>query len=292
MGTVITARVLGRFCCLAIIFLTTGALAQGVSVAPNRILLDGRTRSATVFLSNRGKEAETYRISLAYYKMQENGILVRADSMAAEAEDFAGEVLRYSPRRVVVPAGGSQTVRILVRRPAGLEVEDREFRAHLSVHSVPTVPRLREVEAPLPEDLRGDQFVVRPVASIETLVPIIVRFGKPRVEMAISEARLALAEDGDGPVIRFNLERRGERSVYGDLRVLHYDPAGRETTLHLGRGIAIYTPNPRRTFEIRPNVSELDLQKGRILIDYRETTAGGGDQKVQAEIRPPQLSQK
>ncbi len=292
LPTPISGQVLGRLCCLVVLLLAGDALAQGVSVAPNRILLDGRTRAATVFLSNRSKDTETYRISLTHFTMRENGTLVRVDSTMAGFEDFAGEMLRYSPRRVVIPAGGSQTVRILVRRPAGLDVEDQEFRAHLSVCSVPTVPRLREVEAPRPADLRDDQFIVRPVASIETLVPIIVRFGKPQAELAIANTRLLAPANGAEPVLSFQLERRGTRSVYGDLGVVHVDAAGRETQLYLGRGIAIYTPNPRRTFEIAARAPGVDLQSGRILIEYRETAAGGGDLHVQAEIRASQLSHR
>ncbi len=43
---------------------------------------DGKTRSAPGFLSKRGDEAETYRISLAYYDMDEDGRLIRSDSTA------------------------------------------------------------------------------------------------------------------------------------------------------------------------------------------------------------------
>jgi len=285
--------VLGGILCLLVAVLgPASALAQGVSVAPSRILLDGRTRAATVFLSNRSSEAETYRISLAYYEMEEDGTLVRADSTATLGVNFAGEVLRYSPRRVVIPAGGSQTVRLLVRRPRDRNVDDQEFRAHLSVCSVPTVPRLREVEEQLPEVEGDDKVIIRAVASVETLVPIVVRFGHPEATVAIAGARLVQDAGKGQPAVRFALERTGTRSLYGNLTVVHADPMGNETQLYFGRGVAVYTPNERRVFTILPPTPGLDLATGTIFVDYQETPDGGGDLSAQLEIRPTQLSRR
>ena len=287
-----SGRLAAILCCLGVVLGHGQALAQGVSVAPSRILLDGRTRAATIFLSNRGNEAETYRISLAYYLMEEDGTLVRADSTANGAGDFAGHVLRYSPRRVVIPAGGSQTVRLLVRRPRDRQVEDQEFRAHLSVCSVPTVPHLKEVEQKLPEIEGDDKFLAQPVASVETLVPIIVRLGRPEATLDLAGAALVTDETSGRPAVRVSLERTGTRSLYGDLAVTHVDPAGNETELYYGRGIAVYAPNPRRIFTIAPDQPDLDLRGGSILVEYRETRDGGGDLADALEIRPGQLSRR
>jgi hypothetical protein len=280
-------KLLVRLCCLAVLLTAVGAQAQGISVAPSRILLDGRTRSATVFLSNRGNDTETYRISLAYFQMQENGILARVDSTVAGG-DFAGEVLRYSPRRVVIPPGGSQTVRLLVRRPADRQVDNSEFRAHLSVCSVPTVPRLLEMEENPPDNLGEDRFAVRPVASVETLVPIIVRFGRPQATVAITEILVTPRTRTAGPMVHFTLTRGGERSLYGNLTVTHRDVRGKETQLYFGRGIAVYTPNPCRRFAITPRESGVDLSSGRVSIEYQETADGGGELNARAEIVLPQ----
>jgi hypothetical protein len=265
--------------------------AQGVSVAPSRILLDGRARAATVFLSNRSNESETYRISLAYYVMDEDGTLIRSDATADDADDFAGRVLRYSPRRVVIPAGGSQTIRLLVRRPRDEQIDDREFRAHLSVCSVPSVPHLKEVEQTLPE-VDDDKFLAQPVASVETLVPIVVRFGHPEATLDLAGAAIVRDPESGAPAVRFTIERTGGRSLYGDLSVTHRDLGGNETELYFGRGVAVYAPNTRRVFTIAPDGSSLDLRSGSILVEYRETRDGGGDLADVLEIHPAQLSQR
>ncbi|HOX26182.1 MAG TPA: hypothetical protein PLL30_08530 [Candidatus Krumholzibacteria bacterium] len=281
-----TGKDLAIPCCLVGLLLAGGASAQGVSVAPSRIVLDGSARAATVFLSNRSNEAETYRISLAFYRMEEDGTMVRVDSLATGAENFAAGVLRYSPRRVVIPGGGSQTVRLLVRRPADRDVDDQEFRAHLSICSVPTVPRLREIEEVIP-DVPEDGFVARPVASVETLVPVIIRFGHPEARLGISAATILDQGAGERRAVTFSLDRSGQRSLYGDLTVTHVDPLGRETRLYYGRGIAVYTPNPRRVFTIAPEDPGVDLLAGRVIVDYQETPDGGGDLQARIEIRPP-----
>jgi len=280
----------GKLCALVGLVLMLAAPAawsQGVSVAPGRIVLDGKTRAATVFLSNRSNEAETYRVSLVYYVMEDDGILVRADSVTTLASDFAGDVLRYSPRRVVIPAGGSQTVRLLVRRPRDRDVDGLEFRAHLSVCTIPTVPRLQEMEEQLPEIDVETQFIARPVASVETLVPVIVRFGRPEAELSVSDAGI----DSSGAVT-FRLNRNGGRSLYGNLTVTHHDPMGNETQIYYGRGVAVYTPNPSRRFSIKSPDPRLDLRYGRIVVDYRETPDGGGDLHTRVEIDPAQLSRR
>jgi P pilus assembly chaperone PapD len=291
MSLPITCRraLLAAFAVGFFLLLAGEALAQGVSVAPSRILLDGRTRSATVFLSNRGDQSETYRISLAPMVMREDGALIRADSTNLDQAAFAEEVVRYSPRRVVIPAGGSQTIRLLVRRPRTDDVGDVEYRAHLSVRSIPTVPRLDELESPLPEDIPEDQFVAVPVASVETLVPLVVRFGKPDATAAIADPQLT--RDAEGRTwLEFDLRREGERSLYGQLTITHRSDDGVETEIHHGRGIALYTPNTSRHFRIQASGKSIDPTRGRITIDYVETEDGGGDGRAQAVVAPQVLS--
>lgn len=283
----------GILCVLALLLSAGAVLGQGVSVAPSRIVLDGRTRSATVFVSNRSDQAETYRVSLSYWIMEQDGTLVRADSLAEDSADWAGHVLRYSPRRVVIPAGGSQTLRLLVRRPPGVDVEDREFRAHLSVRSVPTVPRLKEVEdqAPPRED---NTILARLQASVETLVPVVVRFGRP--EASLDLAGVAIGPDpGSGePAVQFTINRRGNRSVYGDLVVKHFAPDGSATCLYSARGIAIYAVNDHRTFSIGPRKGQrVDLSQGKVSIEFQETAdGGGGDLHLRQEFQAGQLSMR
>ncbi len=274
----------GMICSLVALLWAAPAEAQGVAVFPSRVVLDGRTRAATAFVSNRSDQAETYRVSLAYLEMAEDGALVRADSLGQAVGDFAAQVLQYSPRRMVIPAGGSQTLRLLVRRPAGLDVENREFRAHLSIISVPDIPRLEEVAETLPQ-LDENTFIARAQASVETLVPVVVRFGRPDASIELGDVSLVSGLEDGGPALEFVLERAGDRSVYGDLLVDHVADGGERTNLHTGRGVAIYANRPRRIFRVDlDGHPDLDPRRGRFVISYRETAAGGGDLVLERQV--------
>ncbi len=261
-------------------------LAQGVSVAPTRIVLDGPTRAATVYLSNRSDRTETYRIDLVRYTMRDDGAIVPADSLGQEDELFADELIRFSPHRVVLPPGGSQTVRLLVHRPAGGGPLNAEYRTHLSVRSVPGVPTLAEVERPteLPPEYR-DKVLVRPVASIETLVPIIVRFGRLEATVKISEPHLFRRGPGTEPRLDLVLERTGNRSLYGELTITYVDPRGKEARVSYVKGLAVYLPNTRR--EIRQNLDlepGVRLNAGHLRVEFTELEVGGGNESATLEI--------
>jgi P pilus assembly chaperone PapD len=280
----------GTFCLLLSLGGVAPSLAQGVAVLPSRIVLDGQARSATAFVSNRGDREATYRVSLSYWRMDDRGRLFRADSLAATADNFAGKVLRYSPRRMVIPAGESQTLRLLVRRPPGLTVDNSEFHAHLAIRSVPTVPHLREVTDEVPE-MEEDVVVARAQVSVETLVPIVVRFGRPEAQLELADVRLEPGEAGVGSILWIAIDRRGTRSVYGDMAVDYVGPEGRETGLVWSRGVAIYTEVPRRILAIDLSRHEhIDPTRGRVVIDYRETPKGNGDLVLHEEVALESLS--
>ena len=253
-------------------------LAQGVSIAPLRVLFDGRTRSATVFLTNRTAETATYRISLVNRRMLESGAIVVADT-EKEGEFFGDKNIRYSPRRVTIAPFSSQTIRLLARRPRGDVPENVEYRTHLAIRSIPVTPHLTDLENE--EELIAEgKISVTAVATIETVIPIIMRLGNPRATIEITNPSLVLKDPDSGfPILSVDLVRGGDRSVYGDLEVVHVAPGGQETQLHLGRGLAVYSPTPKRTRRITlKKATSAMLTSGRLVVRYTETEDMHGDQ--------------
>ena len=120
-------------------------LASGLSIAPIRLVFDGRSRVATVYLTNKGDAESTYRILVRDKRMLESGQIVDAVD-AWPGERFASELMRYSPRRVVLKPGSSQTVRVMLRNPSEGRLEHGEYRTHLVFQSVPNVPAPGEQE--------------------------------------------------------------------------------------------------------------------------------------------------
>ena len=256
--------------------------AAGVSVAPNRILLEGRTLAATVYLTNRSDRATTYRIGLTRLRMLDSGEIVRDEDDQDTGELYANDIIRYSPRRSVIPPGGSQTVRLLVRRPRGDMPQNAEYRVHLSVRSIPDVPRLEELEGDEPTPVSDDEMSVRAVATVETLVPVIIRFGRLEAEASIRHLALELGPD---PTAHLVLGRSGQRSLYGELQFEYVSPDGETADLGRIRGLAVYTPIRGRSIDYALRVpSGIDLTRGTLRAEFRETPDGGGDQTASAEI--------
>jgi len=281
----VRSHILGATLLASITLLGTfveAASAAGVSVAPNRIVLQGRTLAATVYLSNRSDKPSTYRIGLARLRMLPSGDIVRDDDDRDTGELYADQIIRYSPRRAVIPPGGSQTVRLLVRRPRGDMPQNAEYRAHLSVRSIPDVPRLEELQESEPAPLGDDEISVRAVATVETLVPIIVRFGRLEAEAEIRDLSVAL---GPAPEAHLALVRSGARSLYGELAVRHVALDGETTDLGMIRGLAVYTPITGREIDCSLEIpAGVDLTSGTLVAEFHETPDGGGDQTASAEI--------
>ena len=108
-----------------------------LSLFPTRIVLEKNQRSAQVELLNRGTAPETYRISVVNRRMTVDGDIVLADN-AEPDERFAEAMVRYSPRQVTLQPGQSQTVRVLLRKPA--ELAAGEYRSHLQFDRVEAQP--------------------------------------------------------------------------------------------------------------------------------------------------------
>ena len=90
-----------------------------LSLFPTRLVLEKNQRAAQVELMNSGTEPETYRIRLVNRRMGENGEFIAIEA-PGPGEQFADSLLRYSPRQVTIAPGTSQTVRLLLRKPADL----------------------------------------------------------------------------------------------------------------------------------------------------------------------------
>jgi len=270
---------------LVLILATLGLVSHGnasVSVAPSRIVLEGRTFAATIYLTNRGDETRTYRIGLAKLRMLESGRIVPVGDDEPTEELFANDLIRFSPRRCVIPPGGSQTIRLLVRRPRGDRPQNAEYRTHLSMRTIPDTPELGEISNEAEPAADSDQMSVRAVATVETLVPVIIRFGRLEAEPGIEGVDVAL---GPEPEVSLRLTRRGSRSLYGDLHFVHVDDRGEESDLGVVRGVAVYTPLRQREVRFPLTVPPgVDLSDGSLRVEYQETEEGGGNGHASASV--------
>lgn len=272
---------LSRAAALLLLFLWGHQSAvAGLMLYPTRIVLESKARSAQVELINNGDKAETYRIGIFNRRMTETGDIVAADKAQA-GELFADDLLRYSPRQVTLQPGKSQTVRIMVRKPAGLATG--EYRSHLQFDRVADTAGAANLEN-LAKPEKGEIAIVLE-ALVGASIPVIVRHGETRVSTTLTDLTLESAPGKDKALLlSFTINRDGTRSVYGDLVATFTPAGGRSLEVAKVSGVAVYVPNARRKSKLPLQLpAGTALQKGTLTLRYHERPEAGG--KVMAEAK-------
>ena len=246
-----------------------GAGVGDLLVAPTRLVLNGG-RSAEIILNNIGEEPATYRISAEFRRMTPEGMLEEVID-PAEAEKAARDMVIFAPRRVTLAPREPQSIRVAAR--PGADLPDGEYRIHLLFRAIPPATPVTDVDAAPP---KGLSFKLTPVYGVT--IPVIVRLGNLDVQAAISNVRL---EQRDGkPAVALELSRSGQRSTFGDVRVLK---AGVKEPVASGRAIAVYTEVNKRQVVLPLNESFAGEARGPVTVQYLERYDDGT--KVIAETQ-------
>jgi hypothetical protein len=236
--------------------------AQGnLLVTPRRVVFDGTKRSVDLNLANIGKDTATYAISLVQIRMKEDGGF---DIITAPepGQNFADQNIRFFPRSVVLPPGEAQVVKVQLLRTT--QLAPGEYRSHFYFRSVPKTDPLGEEK--VITDSNSISVRLTPVFGIT--IPAIIRVGESTTKVTLSDLMLEIAADGN-PVLKLVFNRTGNFSVYGDLAVDHVSPQGIVTRIGAANGVAVYTPNTVRRFQINLNkVAGLDLRSGKLKVVF------------------------
>ncbi|MCV2369273.1 fimbrial biogenesis chaperone [Roseateles oligotrophus] len=260
-----------------------GPASADLMLYPTRIVMEKTQRAAQVELINQGKTPETYRISFVNRRMGENGEFIAIDS-PAPGELFADAMLRFSPRQVTIPPGGSQTVRIQLRRPA--ELASGEYRSHLQFERVAETNSGNSVENAATD--AGKEVGVVLNALVGASIPVIVRHGEVQVDVALSDLNLLSHAEGAQPVLGFALNRSGNRSVYGDFQVFYAAKGKAPIEVAKAGGVAVYTPNSRRLARMPLNLPEgAKLEQGSLQVVFRDRPEFGGKTLAEAKLALP-----
>ena len=239
--------------------------AQGdLLVAPTRVILEG-SRGTEVILSNIGSEEATYRIGLELRRMMENGRLEPVERIDAnDGEEAALGMIRYAPRRITLPPGQPQAVRLAAR--PGADLPDGEYRVHMSFQAI---PQAREVSG---SDQSADGVSIQLIPIYGITIPIIVRQGRVEAQVAINQPSIEQAEDG--PELVLSITRAGDSSTYG---VLTVTKAGLAEPIVELQGLAVYPEVNQREVRVRLSPEQAANFSGQVRIEYREMpNAGGG----------------
>ncbi len=250
-------------------------------IAPTRIVLEGGERGATVHVGNNGDLPITLRISVVNKRMLESGLIVDADE-PEPTETFAKQLIRFAPRRLVMAPKQGQTVRLLVRKPAGQTLPQGEYRSHLVFRSVPSLPPADSDE----EGEDSDGIRIAAHAIIEMSIPLIYRVGTPWAAVKFDASDVHVESDPAAvPTLSLRLEREGERSVYGDLTVDYIRPDLSSHQVAFLGGVAVYHPTAARRFRVGLRLPEgMRLNGGELRAHFRERNLDEGGVETRITI--------
>lgn len=268
---------------LALLLLSSTALAD-LMLFPTRIVFDGKQRAAQVELMNQGTVPETYRIRLVNRRMGEMGEFIAIDA-PGPGEQFSEPLLRYSPRQVTIAPGSSQIVRILLRKPEDLA--PGEYRSHLQFDRVAEASGNSSVEDVAKAGGRDVGVVIN--ALIGASIPVIVRQGDTQAKVSLSAlALLPATSAAPGGLIALQMNREGNRSVYGDLSVTFTTPAGVTFEVARAGGVAVYVPNALRRAQLPLQLpAGTALPGGTLRVSYRDRPEAGGKVLAEASLQLP-----
>jgi fimbrial chaperone protein len=255
--------------------------AGQLMVHPTRIIFEGRVRTAQIDVINNGTEPATYRISLVRKRMTETGEFVTVET-PQPGENFADEMIRFSPRQVTLPPGGAQVVRLQLRKPAALAVG--EYRSHLLFQALPSAGPLHPRE-----EQRKEGLEIELTAILSISIPVIIREGETTARVNLANVAVKPpAATGDLPVLAFELRREGNRSVYGDVIAYFAPRGGRELVVGRASGVAVYVPNSVRRAKVPLQLPPTQrLANGQLRVAFVERPESGGRVLADATVDLP-----
>ncbi|HKZ68289.1 MAG TPA: hypothetical protein VJ111_18100, partial [Chitinophagaceae bacterium] len=218
------------------------SMAQGdLLIYPKRITFEGSGRTQQLNLSNNGKDTARYVISVIQIRMKDDGSF-ETINLPDSGQHFSDNNFRFFPRNVVLAPNEGQTVKIQLVKTN--ELEPGEYRSHIYF-------RAESEKKPLGEEKskQDSSISVRLVPVFGISIPVIIRVGESTMDMSFSKIAFQLDKD-TVPVLKMDLNRTGNMSVYGDISVDYISEQGKVTRVAMAKGLAVYTPNAQRHFRL------------------------------------------
>lgn len=265
-----------------VVLLTPEPALADIMLYPTRVVIEGAKRSAQVEIVNRGQEPETYRISIVNRRMTESGEIVPTES-AQPGEHFADAMLRYTPRQITLQPGASQTVRISVRKPAGLA--PGEYRSHLQFDRVADSVGAADLENAAKS--APNQLSILLKALIGASIPVIVRHGETSAGVSLENLSFERSTRGTSQ-LSFTFRRGGNRSVYGDVVATYLAAGKKPVVVGKATGVAVYAPNRQRDARLElKHPDGTQIRGGELRLHYSERADAGGALIAQAAVAVP-----
>ena len=254
--------------------------AQGnLLITPRRVVFEGAKRSQELNLANTGSDTAKYNVSIIEYRMNEDGSFTQITT-PDEGQNFADKYIRFFPRSVTLAPNEAQVVKMQLIRTN--ELQPGEYRSHIYFRAVPKQTALGTIEKPKDSTAIGVKLV--PIFGIT--IPVIIHSGESTMKVTLSDLKLEILND-TVPRLQFTFNRTGNMSVYGDILVEHISPHGVKTQVGIVKGIAVYTPNALRKFQMNlDNKAKADYRNGTLKITFSSQDTKS-EKYTEAELKLP-----
>ncbi len=244
------------------IITSTCAMAQGnLLITPRRVVFEGQKRTQDLNLANTGIDTAKYNVSVINYRMREDGSFEEITTPDA-GQNFADKFLRFFPRTVTLAPNEAQVVKMQVTKSD--QLSPGEYRSHVYFRAVPKQTALGTEEVKKDSTSIGVKLI--PIFGIT--IPVIIRVGQSTMKVTLTDLKLDIVNDTTSR-LQFTFNRTGNMSVYGDIVVEHISPTTVITQVGTVRGIAVYTPNSVRKFQMElDKKAKVDFRSGNLKITY------------------------
>ena len=256
------------------------AVGADLNVSPPRVIFAPTARADTVLVYNRGTQSATYNIELVDRIMTPDGRLqslaeagTTPDETAARARlKSAHDLISFSPRRVTLPPGEGQTIRLRILRPADLA--PGEYRSHLTITAVPDQDQGLTAEQAAGNGT-ANGIGVKLTALFSVSVPVFVRQGTPDLKVTVSVVGYHPPDrTGNTASLMVDVQRSGTITAYGDIVVEGVDGAASGKVLSQFGGIGVYPEIDHRAVDLQLSRPLAHGEKVRVSFKDRDLKPG------------------
>lgn len=242
--------------------ITREARAQGnLLITPRRVVFEGPRKTQELNLANTGTDTAKYNVSIIQYRMNEDGSFEEI-TVPDEGQNFADKFIRFFPRTVTLAPNEAQVVKMQLTKTD--QIASGEYRSHVYFRAVPKQTALGSAETEKDSTAIGVRLI--PIFGIT--IPVIIRTGESTMKVTLSDLKFSIVNDTI-PRLQFAFNRTGNQSVYGDILVEHISAKAVVTPIGTVRGIAVYTPNTIRRFQMDlDKKAKMDYHSGSLKVTF------------------------
>lgn len=214
------------------------SLLADLMISPTRVVLGDRNRSAKVTLINSSNLSRSYRIEWTQKVALPNGSY--RELTENEKQQYSGleRIVRISPKQVTIPAGQSQSIKLLLRKKGKLS--EGEYRSHLKFVALPVQ------KAPAAQG----QMSLNINLLLSYSIPVMYRNGTVSVQPAIQNVSITTKKETGQTFVKVRLAHKDKYSATGRL-VAYWTPKnGARRKVGLLNGFNFYPETPVTNAEL------------------------------------------